>query len=1085
MTPATMTTNATARDRFIQLLRQDILQIDAADLDFGLYRVLNHRRAEIEAFLTQTLPDRITQALAGLPGTASEDEAARIFNALYTFLSRYYDEGDFLPRPRRGRGAAAYSVPYDGSDTHFHWATKGSHYVKSGERLAAYAYRQGDGQRLRLVVQAADVQRDNARGAQRFFVPAAQSPPAPAHPGEWRLAFEHRPLSDDETRRYGAVKARRGAAAADATNAADEDADDNKLGNDDDNAGSSATGASVQDRICSAWLAANPTPAGIDAGLLAKHITRYCKGRSSDFFVHPQLGKFLSDELDHYLRGEFLNLWDLPPEALGRERGKLAICRQIGQAIIAVLAALEDLQARLFEKRKFVMQAYYLVQCAWLAAQGQAGANLVAQAAAHPAQVACWRQWLGEPAGSSSSGPELLARYPHLPLDTALIDGADDTWFRDAVLACVPDIAAATGGVLVHGDNYAALRTLEAQWRQAVKCIYIDPPYNTDAGPIDYKNGYRSASWISLISGRLSSAIPMLSGDGVLCATIDDYQVHELAEVLKGQFSPDNHLGTTVIRINPSGRSTVRGFSICHEYAFFFGASDDSMLCRLPRTEQQLQRFSVENGAHVDWRNFRKDGGAVTYRATRPKQFYPLYISADNLTLRIPELKWEKETKEWNIVEPPTSSETVLLPIDDKGRERVWSLTHTSAAEELHNLKPRADKQGNISVMRRHTPNDGVMPRSWWDKNTYAAREHGSAAISDLFGDGSGFSFAKAPAAVADCIWIGGLDDESEATVLDYFAGSGTTAHAVINLNREDGGARRFILVEQGEYFDTVTLPRVAKVMACPDWKDGQPRDSVQHDAEASEEPEAHWSRRTLPLVQVLRIERYEDSLDALALPTQADALAAGQGELAGLDTVLRYIASTTAADNPVRLSTAALARPLDYRLPTVWEGRAVERPVDLLHTTCALLGLHLVRLRRLQHSAAPGAPLPCPAEHSTVLLAEVRPHRAGVAPHSLPLELLVLREHDVDGLSPTDLQAAMLAEHDWLAQAVQQHFGRPLASYALVRHNRDLLLHGEGEHGLSIDMPLAQAMWARDPSYSGANVLAAPTAAANAQAGG
>jgi len=146
MTTITATTNA--RDRFIQLLRQDILQIDAADLDFGLYRVLNHRRAEIEAFLTQALPDRIIQALAGLPGTASDDEAARIFNALYTFLSRYCDEGDFLPRPRRGRFAAAYSVPYDGSDTQFHWATKGSHYVKSDKRL---------------VVQAADVQRDNAR----------------------------------------------------------------------------------------------------------------------------------------------------------------------------------------------------------------------------------------------------------------------------------------------------------------------------------------------------------------------------------------------------------------------------------------------------------------------------------------------------------------------------------------------------------------------------------------------------------------------------------------------------------------------------------------------------------------------------------------------------------------------------------------------------------------------------------------------------------------------------------------------------------------------------------------------------------
>jgi adenine-specific DNA-methyltransferase len=358
---------STARHRFLELLKRDILELDAAELDFGIYRVLNHRRAALEAFLGTELPARITATLARLPGTATEDEEARVYNALYTFFSRYYDSGDFLPRQRRGK-AGRYSVPYDGSDTHFHWATKGSHYVKSGERFAAYAYRQADGTRVRLVVQAASVERDNAKGAQRHYLPVTLHKPGPAHPDEWRLTFEHRALADDEAKAAGAQRKARSGGATEATEAPE--ADD----------APATEGASVQDRLVNAWFTQATLPAPVDAALLQRHALRYAKGQSTDFFVHPQLGTFLRDELDHYLQTEFVHLWDVPDAALPRERGKLAVARDIGRAIITVLAALEDLQAALFEKRKFVMQAHYLVMCSWLTRQGAAGAALVAQA---------------------------------------------------------------------------------------------------------------------------------------------------------------------------------------------------------------------------------------------------------------------------------------------------------------------------------------------------------------------------------------------------------------------------------------------------------------------------------------------------------------------------------------------------------------------------------------------------------------------------------------------------------------------------------------------------------------------------------
>ncbi len=1048
-----------ARDRFLALLQRDILELDAADLDFGIYRVLNHRRATVQRFLGDELPARIDTELAALPGQAGEDEQARIYNALYTFFARYYDSGDFLPRQRRGR-SGRYSVPYDGSDTHFHWATKGSHYVKSGERFAGYAYRQADGTRVRLVVVQASVERDNAKGAQRHYLPETLTPPGADHPDEWRLAFAHRPLTDDEAQAFGATRRRRGsAAAADAGEAEPVDPPNDQPDADDSPA---TEGASVQDRAVNAWFAsaraAGNWPAVVDADALQRHALRYAKGQSTDFFVHPQLGPFLTDELDHFLQTEFVQLWDLPDAALARERGKFRIARSIGRAIVAVLATLEDLQAALFEKRKFVMQAHYLVQCSWLQAQGEAGAALVAQAAGHAPQVARWRQWLGEPAGSAASGADLLARCPHLPLDTALFDDS----FGWAVLAAVPDLQAALGGVLVHGDNYAALRTLEPQWKRAVKCIYIDPPYNTDASPIDYKNGFRESSWLSLMTERLQTSKRLLSHDGVLAAAIDDAEGAELRLLLSGLFA-ENLLGTVPVRSNPSGRPTKRGFSVAHEYMHFVGASESSSIGRMNPTDEQASRFNEEDAdGPFEWRNLRREG-SNSDREARRALHYPIFVSGAGL--RVPAMTWDEDTEEWLLDERPKKGESVVYPIDDRGNEKTWRWGHEKVLASPSEVAVRLDRNGKPHPYCKRRPNEeGVVAVTAWFGAQYSATEHGTALLKKLFGK-SPFKYPKSLFAVADAIYVSGASNEM-STTLDYFAGSATTAHAVIQLNRLSGGQRKFILVEQGEYFDTVTLPRVAKVMTCPEWKDGRPKDGVQHDASATDDADAHWSRRTLPIVQVLRIERYEDSLDALALPDAAAE--AGQAELAGFDALLRYVADAQDPANPVRLSTAALARPLDYRLPTVWEGQAVERPVDLLHTALLLLGLHPMRLRRLARATAAGG--------GWALLAEVRPHRAGQPDAAQPLELLLLREHDVDALPPTAQAAQAQAEYDWLCSALQAEFGRTPAGYACVHHNRDLLLPGEGERGASIDAALAAAMWSRDPAF-------APAAAAAAQA--
>lgn len=158
-----------------------------AELDFGIYRILNYRRAQILNYLDVALPGRIaswTGALAQASGRALADtEADNCYYHLHVFFSRYWDDGDFIPRARRG-GSAAYAVPYNGQDTHFHWATKGSHYVKSGELFIRYAYRDG-GVEVRFVVERADTEKYNAKGSAKFFFPDALHTVDGSHELRW------------------------------------------------------------------------------------------------------------------------------------------------------------------------------------------------------------------------------------------------------------------------------------------------------------------------------------------------------------------------------------------------------------------------------------------------------------------------------------------------------------------------------------------------------------------------------------------------------------------------------------------------------------------------------------------------------------------------------------------------------------------------------------------------------------------------------------------------------------------------------------------------------------------------------------
>ena len=240
--------------------------------------------------------------------------------------------------------------------------------------------------------------------------------------------------------------------------------------------------------------------------------------------------------------------------------------------------------------------------------------------------------------------------------------------FADGVQQSEPNDS---GNKIIHGDNLEALKSLLPEYEGKIKCIYIDPPYNTNASEILYKNGFRKSSWISLVENRLRLGLEFLCDDGMHVFTIDDFELDKSLLLLHELFDRQNHLATVPIRNNPQGRSTVAGFSVNHEYAVFHRKSSSSSIGRLSRSETQDARNDEidELGRRYLWENFRKTG-TDSARTDRPKQYYPIWLDESG-QISIPELVWNESNTSWQSTNAPQGV-TVLWPNDQSGVHRVW-----------------------------------------------------------------------------------------------------------------------------------------------------------------------------------------------------------------------------------------------------------------------------------------------------------------------------------------------------------------------------------------------------------------------------
>jgi adenine-specific DNA-methyltransferase len=248
---------------------------------------------------------------------------------------------------------------------------------------------------------------------------------------------------------------------------------------------------------------------------------------------------------------------------------------------------------------------------------------------------------------------------------------------------------------LIEADNYHALQLLEWLYEEKVDCIYIDPPYNTGARTWKYNNNYvddndsyKHSKWLAMMKRRLLLAMRLLKPSGLMVITIDDYEMHRLRMLLDDLPFSSEVLGVVPIKNNPAGRTTVRGFAVAHEYAVFVARSPIAKISRIERTPEQIARYKERDElGFFEWTNFRKHGGTNTYKTTRPRQFYPIYVQGQ--TIRIPKLEWNEDRREYDVLEKHSRDEIVLWPIDSHGAERIWDFIPTTAQDNLQHLSVR------------------------------------------------------------------------------------------------------------------------------------------------------------------------------------------------------------------------------------------------------------------------------------------------------------------------------------------------------------------------------------------------------------
>ncbi|WPU23608.1 DNA methyltransferase [Cedecea neteri] len=931
-----MTIKQTAKLQELVNRLREIFQIDRPELDFGIYKVLNARATEISYYLEHRLAAKAKAVLSKSANTQYEllarelkDKEAQyqadgiepdtvpkiqelrrqlaqentetlenenaVFSHLLTFFSRYYDQGDFISQ-RRYKGDT-YAIPYAGEEVILHWANKDQYYTKSGENFTNYSFKLKDGRAVNFRLIAADVAKDNRKDndKERRFVIATQR--TVIRIDDNGDEYEEKLLPVEEVKgtnedvlliRFEYSAQPKGMKQETLITKAVETILDHP-------------------NVKSRWLDLTnraPTEKNPQRTLLEKHLFDYTTKNTADYFIHKDLGAFLRRELDFYIKNEVMNLDDVQNASsfsdIEKNLRMIQCFRSIALELIDFLAQIENFQKKLWLKKKFVVSSHYCITV------DRIPEEMYPEIIDNEAQ---WSQWnkLGVWNKNAPGTIDDLKSSLYRMVDTSLFS---DT-FKAKVLRASQNLDKNIDGILIHSDNFQALNLMQERYKEKVKYIYIDPPYNTNSTPILYKNEYKHSSWASLMQDRLQKGMKLLKFDGVKTVAIDDSEMVNLSTILE-EVAPEHTLSRITVVHNPKG-SITRNFNRIHEYALFL--TRDGLSGSIARTLE-------ENSSPRKMRRW----GENSRRIDRRLSFYPIYLQNGKIVDIgvVPEDDFHPSGK--NVI--MSDGRIEVWPIDQDGVERRWNFGLDSIRDNLDRIAA-INTKGEWDLFVTH---EQTVPKTVWSGGEFDAGKYGNSLLINMLGE-KRFDFPKSINLVKKCVSLATQGD-SDAIILDYFGGSGTTAHAVIDLKRQAISAGQksntsFILVEQGEYFDKVTKPRVIKAVYSQDWSEGKPVSSETGISQC---------------FKIIKLESYEDTLNNLQLSrsTTQDDLFEKLPQQAKDDYLLHYMLEVESRDS--LLSVKDFQKPFDYMLNIAIDsaGAFAKQKIDLIETFNYLIGLEV-----------------------------------------------------------------------------------------------------------------------------------------------
>lgn len=941
------------KENLIELLRE-LFQLNNSDLDFGIYRILKLRSRDVEEFIDYVLPKKLEEVKKKLEDRAADDikkelenvttdlkanygddfetktdalgqialfkekygqykllrqnlENSRlsediendIYNDLYRFFERYYEEGDFVTKPRAGD--KTYMIPYDGEEVKLYWANYDQYYIKTGENFKNYVFTNGneDDKKITVEFRIKDVEtsvNNNQNEKGRLFVPTEEYFEWNEEEKKLSIYFYYKKPTDKEKDDWG-----------------------NKQSVKKDNKGineqliirleKKIKGTKNKDLIEFYYKERE------DKKLFYYHLNRYTALNKFDYFIHKDLKKFLTRELDYYLKNEILSISFLNPEWKDEdvEQGiklnvvKASAIRELAYTIIEFLDELENFQRRLYEKKKFVVQNEYIMTLNMVPEETFDDVINDILEDEEKKQIKEWQNLNFEVKNKISKS--FIKKNLELVIDTGNLRAET----KNKILNSIVKIDANVLGLLINSENFQSINLIINKFNQKIAFNYIDPPYNTKEDDFAYKDKLKTSSWLTMMVDRTKKAKELMKDRSINFYSIDDNEFSTYKKVLNEVWGNQNYISELVWDL---GTGTAAGhFTRAHEYILVYAKSkakypnfsyngDTSLISEraVKKITTANPRSAIEFPAGIDFE-------------CEDKEFPNEFGTTEKIYI----------TKGRMICKNKKLAEDVTIEAGWAMRNQIINWLK---GEETYDTKGQRVTRFyfNEKGVLQYEKERGVINPPSVIRQVASTRK-GSKLLEDILG----YSVPIYPKPVELVQYLLELGTDKEDYVIDYFAGSGTTGHAIIKQNKDDQGFRKFILMEMGGYFETVMLQRLKKILYAAEWNNGVPKNKQKLDGYSS-------------ILNYVKLEQYEDTLNNIVFDENDLELE--------FEDKIKYRFRGGAENSASIMLVDKFEDPFNYQMEILQQNERKLQPVDLVTTFNFLLGIDIDKIKTEEHQS-------------------------------------------------------------------------------------------------------------------------------------